>query len=37
MDGGKSYGKCQICGGTMSVHINVDKPLDHKFAHAYKG
>ena len=36
MDGSKSHGKCTICGGNMSIHINVSKPLDHKFAHAAK-
>jgi len=33
MDSGKHYGLCTICGGTMSVHINVSKPVDHKFGH----
>ena len=30
MDSGKLYGLCTICGKTMSVHINVSRPLDHK-------
>ena len=33
MDGGRNYGKCRVCNGTMSVHINVSKPLDHSFEH----
>ena len=33
MDGGKNYGKCGVCGWTMSVHINVSKPPDHHFLH----
>ncbi len=32
MDNGSNYGYCTVCGGTMSVHINVSKPLDHKFS-----
>lgn len=31
MDGAVKYGKCGICGGTLSLHINVSKPLDHKW------
>ena len=33
MDSGKGrvYGKCFWCGGTLSVHINVAKPLGHHF------
>lgn len=31
MDGGKRYGLCATCNGTMSVHINVSRPADHKF------
>jgi len=33
MENNKSPGYCKICGGTMSVHINVGKPLNHKFKH----
>lgn len=31
MDIGKKYGLCEFCGETMSIHINVNKPLEHKF------
>ena len=31
MDTGKNYGACVVCGGTISLHINVARPLNHKF------
>ncbi len=31
MDNKPNNGKCIICGGTLSIHINVSKPLDHHF------
>jgi hypothetical protein len=35
MDNNTEHGYCQECGGTMSLHINVDKPLNHYFAHKF--
>ena len=31
MDAGKNYGACAVCGGTISLHINVARPMNHKF------
>lgn len=36
MDAGKTYGRCTVCNGTMSVHINVGRPLDHAFGYPAK-
>jgi len=30
MDGAGNYGIC-VCSGTMSAHLNVSKPLAHRF------
>ena len=31
MDAGKNYGACAVCDGTISLHINVARPMNHKF------
>ena len=31
MDGATTRGLCKVCNGTISKHININKPLDHAY------